>query len=653
LIVVDFLFSVNVAESQVIVEKSKDKVIISGQPYYIHIVKKGETAYSISKAYGITVEVLTKENPAAVFGTKEGQSLRIPVVVSTPGIEIDKPITQKITRDETKYIYHKLSPGETVYFLSKKYGVSENEIVLSNPKIDINKMPVDYEIAIPRREFMSEKQKFEDQNKKYYYHKVIRGETLISIAEKYGITTRELRRENKGLRFPKVDDFIRIPGSLTVETGESEKVKIDTGKVISDIPVVVSKRPVGYTPVTGLRGSYNVAFLLPLYLEENSQRTDLDSSQTVKGKKIKKIKRKDEKWIYDRSLPFLELYEGALLAADTLRSLGLEINIQIFDITSDTVKVTELIESGILKNMNLIIGPVYPQNLSIVAAFANNYNIPVVSPVTLRSNSTLNNNPDLFLSNPTMEVAQETLAKKVSEYYDQNFVFIHNDTSHFDTEVDSFKNKIFRELNLKLPYEEIKFKELLFLSRSAYDNDSINRLEHALSDKLKNVVIIASEETPVMNEIINNLKGLYKKFNIILFGYPAMRDLPDLDPKDYFDLGIELYTPYWIDYNQKDVKNFNASFREKFLTEPSEISYAWQGYDITFYFLTGLAIHGKSFLSDPEIHNPDLLQTIYNFKRKGATDGFENQTLFIIKFTNDMEIKILGKNIDKTGESSK
>ncbi len=50
--------------SQVVVERSKDKVVISGVPYYLHQVKKGETAYSISKAYGITAEDLTKENPS-------------------------------------------------------------------------------------------------------------------------------------------------------------------------------------------------------------------------------------------------------------------------------------------------------------------------------------------------------------------------------------------------------------------------------------------------------------------------------------------------------------------------------------------------------------------------------------------------------------
>ena len=115
----------------------------------------------------------------------------------------------KPQRNEEKYIYHKLNPGETVYFLSKSYGVSENEIIQSNPSIDINKLPVGAEIAIPKRVFKNDQQKFDEQDKKYIYHKVLKGESLVSIAKMYGISVRELRKENRDLRFPQVERFCK------------------------------------------------------------------------------------------------------------------------------------------------------------------------------------------------------------------------------------------------------------------------------------------------------------------------------------------------------------------------------------------------------------------------------------------------------------
>jgi hypothetical protein len=381
--------------------------------------------------------------------------------------------------------------------------------------------------------------------------------------------------------------------------------------------------------------------LMPFYFSENTLRTEIDSSQVIKGKHVKRVIQRPDQWIYPESMTFLELYQGMLVAADTLRSLGLDITISVYDIKRDTSEAISLIRSGKLDNADLIIGPVYSNNLSIIADYANSREIPVVSPVPLRSNSSLSGRPYLYMAFPSLYLAQKEIAARVSEYYYGNFVFIHSDTARIDPGIEEFKSLIFKELSAKIPYEEIKFKEFIFYNRSALSNDSINRLEHALNDKTDNIILIASEDSPVLSETIMDLHTLSKKYPIKVFGYPAMRDIDNLEPKYYFDLGIELYSSYWIDFTKPGVKKFIRSYRNKFLTEPSENSFAWQGYDITFYFLSGMAMNGKKFLSEPEIHNPELLESEYDFLRSTDGSGFENHKLFRIKYTSDMEVKML------------
>lgn len=647
LIILALILSRITAISQVVVERSNDKVIISGKPYFIHIVKKGETSYSISKAYGLKVEDLVRENPSASTGIKEGQSLRLPVVDTVTETK-QLPEVRKdaeIKKDESKFIYHKLSTGDTVFSLAKKYGVSEDEILQSNPGVEINKLSVGSEIAIPKRQFSTTPHNLESPEKEYINYKVARGESITSIAEKFGITVRELRRENKGVIFPRVDDYLRIPVSKVTEDVKRNEGKKDTLAAEISKPEEKIERPVSYTAIGKLRGKFNVALLLPLYFNENSHRTEIDSSQIIKGKPIKRVIARPDQWIYPETTPFLELYQGMLIAADTLRSLGLDIDLNVYDIGRDTSEVITLIRSGKLDNMDLIIGPIYSHNLAIIADYAGSKEIPVISPVP-KSNDVLNNRPNLFLAFPSLKVAQEVISRRVSEYYYGNFVFIHSDTAKIDPAIGEFKNMIFKELSGKIPYEEIKFKEFIFYNRSAIGNDSINRLELALSDKTDNIILIASEEIPVLSETIMDLHTLSRKYPIKVIGYPAMRDIDNLEPKYYFELGIELYSPYWIDYSREDVKKFIVSFRNKFLTEPSENSFAWQGFDITYYFLTGLAIHGKKFMRRPEIHNPELLESNYNFEQTGGESGFENNKLFLIKYTKDMEVKMLdGNNI--------
>jgi LysM repeat protein len=639
--VILMLFLADVADAQVTVEISKDKVIVAGRQYYIHTVKKGETAYSIAKAYGITVEELTEENPPVIYGVKTGQVLQIPVVERKPEQPASDQISIRVNKDESKYIYHKLNPGETVYSLSRKYSVSENEILDSNPGMDINKLSIGTEIAIPRKGFMSEKQKFDSQEVTYSYHKVVKGESLSDIAAKYGLSVRELRRANRGMIFPRVNDFIRIPGQALVEKGITDTTKVDSLVIKVEEMSLKIERPAGFTPVEHLTDTLNVAVMLPLYLEENSKRTTIDSSSYVRGKKIYKVRQKDDGWIYPWSVSFVEMYEGILLAADTLRSLGLNVNLSVWDIKQDTIALTRLILSGALDDMDLIIGPVYSNNLALIAPFANERKIPVVSPVPLINNRVLTDNPYLFMAHPSVEVAQDQLAKKTSEYYDHNIVFIHTDTSRNDPEIRRFRDKIFEELSYRLPYETIRFKELVFYNRSKFDNDSINRLGHALSDQMKNLVIIASDEDAVMSETITEVHNLSRKYDVKVLGYPEMRTIQNLDPRYYFELGIMLYTPYWIDFSSKDIIRFNSRFLEKFYTQPQEISFAWQGYDIAYYFLSGLAIHKKFFIDYPQVHNPDLLETEYDFRRKSQTDGFENKKLYLIRYTSDMEIELI------------
>jgi len=123
--------------------------------------------------------------------------------------------------------------------MSKLYGVSENDIVSANPGIDIKRLPVNAEIAIPRREFMTEKQAFEVQDTKYIFHKVERGESMASIAEKYGLTVRDLRRENRDTRFPQVGDYIRIPVAKLAEPQPVEIIKTDTVVVAAADSVII------------------------------------------------------------------------------------------------------------------------------------------------------------------------------------------------------------------------------------------------------------------------------------------------------------------------------------------------------------------------------------------------------------------------------
>lgn len=131
------LLSPQLIEAQVKVTVSTEIISQRGRKMYVHYVKKGETIYSICKAYNISANELQLENPALFNGLKEGQILYIPVTPKTSSDSGSKTTNNRqdptfgkdtvTTADgeDIPYINHKVRWFEDLDEIAKKYGVSK------------------------------------------------------------------------------------------------------------------------------------------------------------------------------------------------------------------------------------------------------------------------------------------------------------------------------------------------------------------------------------------------------------------------------------------------------------------------------------------------------------------------------------------------
>ncbi|MEJ2004711.1 MAG: LysM peptidoglycan-binding domain-containing protein [Cyclobacteriaceae bacterium] len=84
---------------------------IDGNVYVLHKVEEKETLYSLSKRYEVEISDIIKVNPASEFGLNIGEILKIPL------------ISERVPEEDGR-IVHKVKPGETLYSISREYGVS-------------------------------------------------------------------------------------------------------------------------------------------------------------------------------------------------------------------------------------------------------------------------------------------------------------------------------------------------------------------------------------------------------------------------------------------------------------------------------------------------------------------------------------------------
>ena len=256
----------------VVVERSRNKVSINGQIYYVHVVKAGQTIYSISKAYNISQKDLTLENPEVTSGLKEGQILKIP---EQPAI-IEK--SQIIKSDD--YIYHIVEPGQTLYFISRKYNVPVPELIKVNPELEISSLQVDQVIKIPKKPAQSETEPEISDTISYIDHEVIKGETLYSLSQKYDVSVYEIQEANEdmGKHGLKAGNIIRIPVKPQIVTHQIPPMK-DTLKLDTALNVVMNE-PVGKNRCDSVQFDFqtkvfNIGLLMPLMLDYTDQEIQL------------------------------------------------------------------------------------------------------------------------------------------------------------------------------------------------------------------------------------------------------------------------------------------------------------------------------------------------------------------------------------------
>lgn len=668
---------------------SGEKIVVEGKVYYMHQVLKGQTLYSIARAYTVPVDMLSRENNLNGNAIKEGQVIRIPAAAVAQG--------QAAQAGRAGQQGQQGQPGQQVQ-PGQQGQPGQGGTVRSQTSV----------AGSPQRSPQSPS----TQDERYIYHRVRRDETLGTIAGEYGISVRDLKRANRGLLFPHEGDYLLIPRNKitdpdavrrSVEVSEvvpQDTVPVDTVDV-DDEPEFFTI-PVEKTSIDRLSGSVRVAVLFPFFLKENSIRTYIDSTgRDSRGNTIYREVTRNPADIYDGSLPFLEAYEGILIAADSLRALGLTVELDIYDTGADSTELKKVLRSGLLDRADLIIGPVFSHNLEQISWWASERNIPVVSPVALRDAHIHEDKPYLYRVFPSQNVAQDVMAGELERHPDSRIVFLYADSAMYDPATVRLWDKVtaasrlpvgdapgagpvnrFNDTSVPVsgrpvkdtsgvvpgkpvkdtsgivPGRHVKDTSAPVFKKPAYDTSrvvshwftgttakrdtygSITSLESLLDPERENVIVLASTSTPVVSSVFSALHTLAKKYNIRVIGYPEIRGLETIDLKYYYDLELLIPAESYIDYESSAVQSFTASFMKKFRTEPMAESFAWRGFDIAWYFIGGIATGGREFLRDPGTFNPALLCLEPDFRRDSRQEGYENRGLFILQYRKNMTIEI-------------
>ena len=159
-----------------------------------YIVKSGDTLYGISNQFGVSAIDLANLNNVDAKTLQIGQVLKIPTTSGTnPG----------------NMFMYTVKKGDSLYSIARNYNTTVDEIIKLNNLTNIN-LSIGQLLRIP--------EKYQDEivMPNFINYTVKKGDSLYSIASKYGISTNQIVKDNN-----LNTNILQIGQVLKIRTGKS------------------------------------------------------------------------------------------------------------------------------------------------------------------------------------------------------------------------------------------------------------------------------------------------------------------------------------------------------------------------------------------------------------------------------------------------
>ena len=424
-------------------------------------------------------------------------------------------------------------------------------------------------------------------------HEVERKETLFSISQKYKVNINDILELNPKLRESRLKRKSKILIPVLESIKESILVKKDSlikDDNLSRLDSIFVKK--------GKKDSQlNLSVLLPF------------RSNTVNYDSIKEV----ESLFEDRNLYTitLDFYSGILYAIEDLKELNISVNLNVFDTENSLNKLNDISSNDLVRNSDVIIGPLIPRNFETFSNIELLESIPKVFPL-----STI---PIKIIKGVIQSVTPKKLLRnRMINYLDENLnrednIVIIADS--LNNEIDSKLSEIFpNSIKIKPEFEGYILPELL---------DSL------LVDSLPNKVIVESEIFTLISSVVSQLNSQITSERDVKL-YTTYRgnqyDDPSINIKDLGNLAFT-YTSISKKMNNDSITKFENGYLNLFGSLPNKD--VIRGYDVTKDILLRVLID-KNLNRTTKYDEQSYIESKFLYK-KDTLGGLYNSSMFILR----------------------
>lgn len=564
------------------VDPNEDKEL----DFETYVVQPKETRWSIAHKYGITVDSLLVLNPDLVKNSDylaAGQELKLP-----------RPKGDSLKEQKVElFNSYTVPPKMTLYSLGKEYGIPSDSIVRLNPEImKEGGLKEGMVIRLPKKKDMSGVVNTEN----YIFYEVKPKQNIFRITQNLKISREELFRLN-----PDLENGLKAGMVLKLPKEKAEGLEVKNALVLDKVNLIdsidVANRP-------------KLVFMLPFRLDR------VDVNDREKAENMIRTRR-------DLTVS-LGFYTGALVALDSIKKLGVSVDVKTYDTELNPVKVKEILFRDNLAGVSAIIGPIATNALDEVAVQAATKNIPVIAPIASESKLSHGN---VFFSVPRDAVLRQKMLDFMAKVHTNENIIIVADSTH-QVAHDSILSKFPAAQMAKL----IDNKSLhldQFLVKLSEDRENWVFLETDQPNMVASVTsILNSANTAKMDA-----EG-EKKIKVRMFTTNYNSAFEDEAVSKTHLSNLKFTYPSF--YREAGEDAFIKAYRKRFNgLEPDR--FAIRGFDVTFDVLLKLAHKNNLFETSKIVGLTEYTGNSFDYFNDW-TSGYFNRACYLMGY-EDLRIK--------------
>ena len=336
---------------------------INGKSYYEYTVKKGDGLWGLSRRFSVSQAELYTINPSLESGLKVGQTILIPVAET--GTERDSlanghNITHVVTAKQTLYGISRMYdvPVKTLIENnpSVKEGLKVGDVLVIKECEHVHGASAEAQGGQLPAEGIS--------------HQVKRKETLYSISRKYGVPIHDLIAANpeieKGL---KAGTVITIPVDKSSKADVLVKSALVNSPVKDDASAGTSADVVNPARVMSGQDTLQGKTLMGWKSPYNASMVMMNRADTLSIAILLPFMEKSPV-VDESAERFIEFYKGALLALEHAKRRGITSEVYTYDIGKDARTLDSVLQLPELSAVDVIVGPAYSNQVEPVLRFA-------------------------------------------------------------------------------------------------------------------------------------------------------------------------------------------------------------------------------------------------------------------------------------------